>query len=79
MVSMATINRLDLTTLNIELQLKLSSDIISDIAENFIYYLKFHKFLKETIYSRRFLESLVFLKYVYFSYTKNVNIDCCLW
>ena len=55
-VSMATINRLDLTTLNIELQLMLSTDIISDIVENFIHYPDFHKFLKETIYSRSFCE-----------------------
>ena len=59
--------------------MQLRSDIISDIAENFIYYSEFQKFLKDTIYRRRFLESLVFLTYVYFSHTKNVNNDCCLW
>ena len=59
--------------------MKLSSDVISDIAEKFIYHSEFHQFLKDTIYGRRFLDSIVFLTYVYFSYTKNVNNDCCLW
>ena len=31
--------------------------MINDIAENFIYNPEFHKFLKETIYSRKFYKS----------------------